>query len=221
MNTVYTSGQLGKFTALLQQKGVDREKFQAGLSTGFLAEVAEALALVDLTKVDRIALRQAMGLGPIGNLLELFTVVDLPAVERFVARDHFKVDVSVSARVKISYLGENFKERYLGKTEENVGAESIKIHRLLKPARDPQIIAELDGKEVTALAHLFELLTWQPHGEEGNLPVNGYAFIVYVPSVTGEIGAVRVDWYGDGWGVYADPVGLPRGWGGGRFVGSR
>jgi hypothetical protein len=152
-------------------------------------------------------------------LLELVSIVDLPAVDRFVAHDHFKVDISDGAPVRIAYLGDSFREHFLGKIEENVGAEARKIHRLLKPAYDSQIIAELDGKEVTALAHLFKLLKLQPYGEEGNLPIN--TFVVYVPSVTDELWAVHGNWFVDGWFVYAYPVENPNVWDDGRFVGSR
>ena len=63
MKTAYTSGQLGKFTNLLDQKGVDSDKFQSGLTTGFASDFAEALATLDLNVLDRDTFRKALGLG--------------------------------------------------------------------------------------------------------------------------------------------------------------
>ena len=88
MDTTYTSGQLLKFTALLEQKGVNHEMFQIGLNTGISADFAEALATGDsLVKLDRNVVRQAFGLGPLfktdkhGRILITVTGLGLTGAE--------------------------------------------------------------------------------------------------------------------------------------------
>jgi len=61
MNTVYTSGQLVKFTSLLEQKGSNPERFQLFLGSGVLADLLE----VDPSRIDREEFRKMIGLPPL------------------------------------------------------------------------------------------------------------------------------------------------------------
>ncbi len=75
MNTVYTSGQLGKFTDVLDGKGVVHEHFQRGLTSGSFADVADFL--VSGGEYDRDAVRSALGLGPFNWPTEVDYGLDL------------------------------------------------------------------------------------------------------------------------------------------------
>jgi len=149
------------------------------------------------------------------------TTVSLPGIDRFVARDHFQVGEHNG--VKIAWLGDNFKRHFPDKVEEGIGAAELKIHKLLQPAPDPPIIAELGEHPEITLGQLFALLQKQGNGEPGPLLVNGWANIAYIRDQDGANWAVfvyrRVG--GRGWVVGADSVGDPCRWGDGRQICSR
>ena len=146
------------------------------------------------------------------SLLELLTTIILPATTRFIARDHFKVDISPEAPVQIAYLGDNFKNHFLGKVEENVPEARVRIHRLIRPSLDAPIVAALGEKHEAFLAHLHQLLLRQPKGEQGDLLTDGYANIFYVRDAGNTLWAVGARWCGGGWRVDANSVGSPREW---------
>jgi len=56
MNTVYTSGQLVKFTELGEQKGLNPERFQLLLQNGFFSDLLE----VNPSQINRDDFREAM-----------------------------------------------------------------------------------------------------------------------------------------------------------------
>ncbi len=95
---------------------------------------------------------------------------------------------------------------------------------LLKRASpDAPILAGLEDKAEVSLAHMFDLLKKQAHGEEGVLLTNGYANIFYVRDADGILWAVVAYWgsgYRD-WLVEAHSIGTPGRWGGGGRVFSR
>jgi len=139
---------------------------------------------------------------------------------KFIAKDNFVVNVNKNARVKISYLGDNFRENFLGKIENLVGDISLAYHNLKESSRDIPIISELGGEELveTVLGVVFSLMCQQPNGEDGVLLNNGYANIFYVRDKSRVLWTVRVRWIGGGWFVDAGSVGYPYGWGGGGRV---
>lgn len=97
-------------------------------------------------------------------LIQSIGTVAIPTrSEEFVARDHFIVDMSETAKVKISSLSSNFRKNFLDKIEEP-GAEAV-LHygKLLKSSKDDKIIIELGGKEKaeTTLAEMFSLMEKQ------------------------------------------------------------
>ena len=158
------------------------------------------------------------------NILDLVSTVTIPATtEEFIARDHFVVDTSKKAKVKISYLGDNFRKNFLGKTEEVIPEITLRYHKLRKSSVDKPIIAELGGekKAETTLAEMFALMEMQPNGEKGALPTNGYANIFYIYCPTGVLSTVRCSWGGVGWSVGACSVEAPDGWDRGSRVFSR
>ncbi|MEE8131542.1 MAG: hypothetical protein V3T98_00625 [Candidatus Paceibacterota bacterium] len=157
------------------------------------------------------------------TILEFIGAVNIPAREKFIAKDNFFVDTSEKARVKISYLGDNFRANFLNKIEEPIVETALCYHKLKKSSRDIPIINELGGENraETSLSTMFFLIEKQRNGESGALLTNGYANIFYLRNVAGVLWAVRCYWSGGGWRVYAYSVGDPSAWGGGCRVFSR
>jgi len=153
------------------------------------------------------------------KLLErLSTTIVVPAVTQFIAADNFIVDTSKSAKVKISYLGDNFKANFLQKVEsDEVAAEELVINKLLENSFDPAIITALGGeaKVEISLGQFFAAFAKQPNGEKGALLTNGYANIGYIRDINGVLWAVYGLWDDDGWYFEANSLGGPHGWFGG------
>lgn len=146
------------------------------------------------------------------KLLKLLTTFKVGRTEKFVARENFKKDTSAKAKVRISFIWDDFKENFLDLIEENVSEVELKVHKLVKGSRDPEIIAELSENHKTFLAHVWNALLLQPNGEPGNLLTNGHANIFYVADKNGFVRAVRVRWFDDGWHVGAFSVGYQYEW---------
>lgn len=150
------------------------------------------------------------------------TLVLIPALAApFVAADHFKKDLSAAAPVKISYLGDNLTQWFLGQTVPVRDACVLESHTLVRNSLDEGIIAELGSTRETDIAALFHLMSQQPNGEDGVLLTNGYANIFYCKDASGSLCAVYAVWDGDGWDVDVDRVDGPGPWVGGRRVFSR
>ena len=65
------------------------------------------------------------------TLLELISTVTMPArLEKFVAKNHFIVDTSRKAKVKIDYLGDNFRNNFLNKIEEAISEIEFRYQKL-------------------------------------------------------------------------------------------
>ncbi|PIS42144.1 MAG: hypothetical protein COT24_04990 [Candidatus Kerfeldbacteria bacterium CG08_land_8_20_14_0_20_40_16] len=134
----------------------------------------------------------------------------------FIVREHFVVDTSDEAKVKISKLGDNFCEWMLDLVEEQPPTEvNICCHELLEKSEDRQIITKLGGEQKveTTLYAIFALMKKQRNGERGVLLTNcDQANIFYVRNVKNVLRAVRVIWYGGGWCVSAFLVEDPYRW---------
>ncbi|GBE17095.1 hypothetical protein BMS3Abin15_00931 [bacterium BMS3Abin15] len=129
------------------------------------------------------------------ELLEFVGTAIISAIaKKFIAKDNFIVDTSKKAKVKISYLEDNFRENFLGKTEEAIPEIVLRYHKLRKSSVDKPILAELGGKEKaeTTLTEMFALMEKQGNGESGCLLTNGYANIFYIHDVNGVLWAVRL-----------------------------
>jgi hypothetical protein len=125
------------------------------------------------------------------------------------------VNTASDAAVKISYLGDNFKNWFFGRrTEVPFTGTTLKYGKLSRRSVDDPIITELGGEEKaeTTIVELFSLMEKQPNGESGALLTNGYANIFYVRDVNKLYRSVYVNWYGDAWNVHAIPVSGPGGW---------
>jgi hypothetical protein len=145
----------------------------------------------------------------ISSCIVLTTMVD-----KFIAKDNFVVDTSKKAKVKISYLGDNFINWFLEKTEEPFPGSTVWGRNLEKDSVDGPILVELGGQEKaeTTLFELFIMMKRQAKGENGRLLTNGYANIFYIRDINGILRAVSVYWYGSGWRVRAHSVEATNPW---------
>lgn len=155
------------------------------------------------------------------GLTRLLGVAPLPGMARFVAAQHFRESIAREARVKILWIGRNFRRHFLRKIEENVGPTEIGIHRLRRAARDASIIAAIGERHETRLAHLWRLLSRQPNGEDGPLATRGIPNVFYIRASGGKLWAVDAVWSGAGWEIGASAIDDPRPWGAGRLILSR
>ena len=158
------------------------------------------------------------------KLLEpIGTVTILATKKKFVAKKKFIIDTSDKAKIKISYLGDNFKKWFLDKAEEPIKETKLRYDRLTECSVDEPIITELGGEEKaeTTLTEVFSLMEKQPNGKDGDLLNNGYANIFYVRDADGVLRAVNVNWNDGGWNVNANTVENPNRWNVGNVVFSR
>lgn len=150
------------------------------------------------------------------------TVVVLATTGKFVAKDNFVINTEDDAPVKISYLGDNFKDWFLsgdGKIEDSINEQTLRYAKLRKSSFDLRIITELGGEEKseTTLTEMFCLMKKQRNGESGTLLNNGYANIFYIKDSADVLRPVRVCWDDGGWRVDAFSLEDPNGWCGGKY----
>lgn len=144
----------------------------------------------------------------------------IPRAEQFIARDHFKEDITPTADVKISWLGATFVRRFAIKVEA-AGVTSLRTHSLSSPSNDKEIMAQLGDGHETNLADVWCLLRRQARGEDGALTTNSVPNVFFVRDGAGELGVVDTVWGGAGWEIGASPVGGTRVWASGARVISR
>lgn len=192
------------------------EKMQEILGSGLLADLRDG----DVKNVNRDEVRKLLGLSPLTKqpvqLLEYLGSITIYARnEKFNQREHFVVDTSETAKVKISFLGNNFESNFLDKVEESNAETVLHYGKLNRGSVDGPIIAELGGvdKCETTLAEMFSLMEMQPKGEAGALLTNGWWNIFYIKDRAGVLCAVRCHWDGGGWNVFASSVDGPSDWG--------
>lgn len=151
-------------------------------------------------------------------LLEEIGTTEILAQERFVVQERFAVG---TATARVTYLGDNFRKWFFGKTEDPTALATLRHAKLARPSVDGPILAELGDKAETTLSQICALMERQPNGEDGVLLTDGRANIFYVRDTNGALRAVDVRWTAGGWGVDACLVESPDGWGGGSRVFSR
>ena len=143
-------------------------------------------------------------------------------IDKFDSTEKFREGETIDG-VSIAWLGDNLKKHVLGKTETNVPAVDLKVHKLLEVARDlpknnePGIISALNGKHEIALAHFHQLLAYKQQKDDYSWTV---AYIIGNDGVT--LWAVYAGWNSGfrGWNVEASSVEDPYGWVAGRRVAS-
>jgi hypothetical protein len=217
-----TLKQAGKIVSLFSE--TPSEQVQAILEAGLLADLRDG----NIAKVNREDFRRILGLKPLipvpESLIEFIENVEvLATTEKFIAKEKFIKDVSRKAKVKISYIGDNFVNNFLGKTEKPFNGSKLRCGKLRKNSVDNPIITELGGEQEveTTLAEMFSLMEKQTNGEEGILLTSGYANIFYICDSAGVLWAVGCGWGCDGWGLGARSIGRPHYWRAGSRVFSR
>lgn len=148
------------------------------------------------------------------TILTLLGTITVSAQKKFIVRDHFKLDTSKNAVVKIGYILGNFTAWFNNLVEDEVTAGELKYHKLEQDAGAEQFFAELGDNSVVKLSQIFALMRMQPKGEDGVLLTNGYANLFKVRDANGEARVVGVGWRaGLGyWRVSANPLGVPILW---------
>lgn len=149
------------------------------------------------------------------SLMKLVGTATVPAIPTFRAIEHFRTDRP--SPVVIGCLGTNFCRVFLsgdGIVEDAVSGTTLRIHRLVKNSTDTEIIAELGQLATTTLGQMYEMMKAQSNGERGNLLVNGWMNIFYVPDDEGSICSVRCNWDFDSrrWYVLAFSVATKNMW---------
>jgi hypothetical protein len=129
------------------------------------------------------------------KILDHIATVPVEGADHFVASEHFKVGETDG--VKISEIGSNFASDFLGKVEKNIPQSDLRIYRLKKDFRDAGIITELGGDGIveTTLAHLWNLLKKQGHGQDGQLQTNGKNNVFFIPDMGGVLWHVSASWF--------------------------
>ena len=142
---------------------------------------------------------------PKPKLLEFVGTISVSAVKEFVAKKKFVINIGDNALVKVSYLGDNFREQFLGKIEKSFPGSELRYQKLMKSSVDDSIINKLGGKAKaeTTLAEVFSLMEKQGNGQSGALLTNGWWNIFYVHDINGVLRTVLIYWSGVGWHVDA------------------
>jgi hypothetical protein len=138
------------------------------------------------------------------NLLQFITTIRCSAVKKFVASEHF-VEGQTTDGVKIAHLADNFKKLFLSKTEENVPAVDVRIHKLLRQSKDLGIRAEIgEANEEIHLASFWQVM--KSHDKISTW------LVAYITDNDGNLWAVRAGLRSDGWHVTAFSVAYPSPW---------
>ena len=154
---------------------------------------------------------------------ERTTVVSV-STKPFVARDHFVLNISPNASIRIPSIGGNFRRWFLDRIEEPLATNVLRGSKLCKASKDGPAIAELgDEKEaLTTLTEIFACRQLQAGGKRKPLLTSGYAHIFYVRDVDNMFRAVCVLWRNGGWSVNAWTIGdAPSKWSADSLVFSR
>lgn len=144
----------------------------------------------------------------------------IPQTGAFVAREHFREDMTPAAEVKISWLGATFVRRFAVKAE-TAGDTSLQSYALKAPSSATEISGDLNSRDETKLADVWCLLRLQANGESGALDISSSPNIFFVRDAMGELGVVDAPWGGAGWEIGASPLGNQQTWPRGTRVFSR
>ncbi len=139
------------------------------------------------------------------KLLERLSTFALPAVAQFIAKEKFRPGKTIDS-IRVGWLGDNFREYFLPKTESGeVAAEELALNGLLKGSRDPAIITALGGEEKVeiSLGQFWEFLKTADQS---------LWYVAYIRDTGDVLWAVYARWLGGGLRVEADSLGYPAEW---------
>ena len=143
-----------------------------------------------------------------GPLLTLGATVRLKGSNApFVASEHF-VFCMDDKKVMVSYIEGGFPKWLMPKTEQPVGATTLRCYELQRDAPDDDIFAALGGEQhcESTLTEVFMLMQEQNHGQEGVLATNGFGNHFYIRDTAGVLRMVGVHWCDGGWFVEGDRI---------------
>jgi len=151
-----------------------------------------------------------------------------PGAKEFVSAKAYVVDTSERARVRISYLGNNFKKHLLPTIERDIAPSDLTLSKLTRGQKDlplsddePGTIAGLGGttKAVTSACEFFETLAHKQ--AVGNLTWTAGYVLVKDNDGNSVLWALRASWLDAGWRVGAFSPSGPDSWHAGRAFVSR
>lgn len=161
---------------------------------------------------------------PTDALFEFVASFTVPGRKQFAAKEHYTIDTAETARVRISYLGDNLREHLWSKVEHDIAPADLKLQKLRRPQTDlpknpeqPGTIFGLGGfdKADVGLYGFFETLAHKQAVGDRTWTV-GFAY-----DDNGVLWTLRARWHGDGWYVEAHSSGYRDGWHGGHEFVSR
>lgn len=145
------------------------------------------------------------------RILETAGTVSIPGITSpFVARYHFVANLSDTAPVKLSYIGDDFNKWFLyddGLIEGPQKPRKLGFYQLRAQSFDRRIIDSLGGRDrvVTSLASIFFLMQKQQEGKlHALLPY--CANIFYALDRTDCLRAVGVSMHNGGWSCGASDI---------------
>ena len=137
----------------------------------------------------------------------------------FIAENHFVINETSSAPVKIGFINEDFKTYILPVIEEDglcdahLGAYDLLSTSERLPAIS--VLVDIGFRYATHLGHIWEILRKQRKGEEGLLKIDRDSNIFYVYGVDGHLWVVCIEFYHSNsginpdtrtWGIWASPL---------------
>ncbi len=187
------------------------DQLQQAIESGDLfQEVVKPLLLDAVTRVYSAGKMIDSALLEGVKMIPLVPIADFDPAKKFVK--------GTQDGVKIGWVGDNLKGILKRHKKISVSKANLRCHKLKEPSVDGPIVKALGGRELisTNFAHMWEMMKKQGNGEEGDLLVNGYANIFYIPDPEDEavIWAVRCSWNAvlGGWYVVAFSITSPYGW---------
>ncbi len=170
------------------------------LRAGYLAHLMQAIKRGTLHSLEEFD--QAIEL----SVLRPDRAILSPSCKEFRVADHFVVDFSTSARVRIGEIDQTFQQCILPKTEKNIllarlasfhlGAMERRHGETYVSIWSSDILQKLGGKKgaVVPVASIWNLLSRQPNGESGTIDTSGCAVHFFVESIDSNVLEVRLRW---------------------------
>lgn len=134
----------------------------------------------------------------------LGTTKTTATTKKFIAKDKFKLKRNGGI---CSFFGVDLQSWFFtskGKIENPLKEQELRFGELTTGVVHRLIIEELGGeaKAETTLTEMFDQMSKQSKGEEGNLLTNNWANIFYIRDINGVLRAVLVHWEND-WCIMA------------------
>jgi hypothetical protein len=141
------------------------------------------------------------------------TTIVPPIPTRLFAREKFVIDTRSNAPIRICFMDECFRSRFLsgvGKTEDPIAEHVLRYHELLAISDDSSFVGELGGvgRSRTTLQEMVYLLEKQGRGEEGPLLTDAFGNIFHIRDIGGVMCSICFMWDCrplNGWRFSCDP----------------